>query len=63
MCICFLASVQLFCPGNYQVLMKFYYYFRTLLTQEAVITVKGLPMSDYLESLVKGTCSTNAQKV
>lgn len=33
---------------------------RTLLTQEAVITVKGLPLTDYLEGMVTGTCSSKA---
>ena len=39
------------------------YYFRTLLKQEAVIKVQGIPLTSYLEDLVVTTCNTNAQKV
>lgn len=34
----------------------------TLLKQEAVISVKGVPMTDYLENMVFGTCSNNAHQ-
>jgi hypothetical protein len=32
----------------------------TLMKQESVITVKGVPLGSYLEGLVEGTCSSNA---
>ena len=37
--------------------------FRTVLTQEALITVKGFSLSSYLEGLMANTISTNAGKV
>ncbi|TKC41833.1 hypothetical protein EI555_009826, partial [Monodon monoceros] len=36
---------------------------RTVLTQEAVITVKGISLGSYLESLMANTISSNAKKV
>lgn len=42
-------SLQLFC--------------RTVLTQEAIITVKGISLGSYLESLMASTISSNAKKV
>lgn len=36
---------------------------RTLLTQEAIITVKGVSLSSYLETLMASTISSNARKV
>ncbi|XP_057382508.1 PRELI domain containing protein 3A isoform X28 [Balaenoptera acutorostrata] len=35
---------------------------RTVLTQEAVITVKGISLGSYLESLMANTISSNAKK-
>ncbi|XP_020649167.1 PRELI domain containing protein 3A isoform X2 [Pogona vitticeps] len=35
---------------------------KTLLTQEAIITVKGVSLSSYLESLMASTISSNARK-
>uniref|UniRef100_F7I8U2 PRELI domain containing 3A n=1 Tax=Callithrix jacchus TaxID=9483 RepID=F7I8U2_CALJA len=35
----------------------------TMLTQEAVITVKGISLGSYLESLMANTISSNAKKV
>ncbi|NXR24569.1 PLD3A protein, partial [Cinclus mexicanus] len=35
---------------------------KTVLTQEAVITVKGISLSSYLESLMANTISSNARK-
>ncbi|XP_006898676.1 PREDICTED: protein slowmo homolog 2-like [Elephantulus edwardii] len=35
---------------------------KTILTQEAIITVKGVSLSSYLESLTAGTISSNASK-
>lgn len=37
--------------------------FRTVLTQEALISVKGVSLSSYLEGLMANTISTNANKV
>lgn len=37
--------------------------FRTVLTQEALISVKGVSLSSYLESLMAKTISVNAGKV
>lgn len=37
--------------------------FRTVLTQEALISVKGVSLSSYLESLMAKTISVNASKV
>lgn len=37
--------------------------YRTVLTQEAIITVKGISLSSYLESLMANTISSNARKV
>lgn len=34
----------------------------TVLTQEAVITVKGISLGSYLESLMANTISSNAKK-
>ena len=36
--------------------------YSTLLRQEAVITVQGVPLTSYMESLVESTCSSNAHK-
>lgn len=36
---------------------------RTVLTQEATITVKGISLGSYLESLMASTISSNAKKV
>jgi hypothetical protein len=36
---------------------------RTVLTQEAIITVKGVSLSSYLEGLMASTISSNANKV
>lgn len=36
---------------------------RTVLTQEAIITVKGISLGSYLESLMANTISSNAKKV
>ena len=36
---------------------------KTLLTQEAVITVHGIPLSSYIESFISQTISANAGKV
>lgn len=36
---------------------------RTVLTQEAIITVKGISLGSYLESLMATTISSNAKKV
>lgn len=36
---------------------------RTVLTQEAIITVKGISLGSYLESLMASTISSNAKKV
>lgn len=33
---------------------------RTLLRQEAVVSVKGVPMTDYMESVIKGTMASKA---
>lgn len=35
----------------------------TLLRQEAVITVHGIPLSSYIESFISNTISANANKV
>lgn len=35
---------------------------KTVLTQEAIITVKGVSLSSYLESLMASTISSNARK-
>ncbi|NXO67295.1 PLD3A protein, partial [Phainopepla nitens] len=35
---------------------------KTVLTQEAIITVKGISLSSYLESLMANTISSNARK-
>lgn len=37
--------------------------FRTLLEQSAVITMKGVPLTDYCENLMINTMVSNAQKV
>lgn len=37
--------------------------FRTVLTQEALISVKGVSLSSYLEGLMANTISVNANKV
>lgn len=37
--------------------------FRTILTQEAIISVKGVSLSSYLEGLMASTISSNAGKV
>lgn len=37
--------------------------FRTILTQEAIISVKGISLSSYLEGVMANTISTNAGKV
>jgi len=34
----------------------------TLMKQESVITVKGVPLGSYIESIVENTCSSNAVK-
>lgn len=39
------------------------YGFRTVLTQEALISVKGVSLSSYLEGLMAKTISVNAGKV
>lgn len=36
---------------------------RTILTQEAIIAVKGVSLSSYLEGLMASTISSNASKV
>lgn len=36
---------------------------RTVLTQEAIISVKGVSLSSYLEGVMASTISTNAGKV
>ncbi|XP_025896244.1 PRELI domain containing protein 3A isoform X2 [Nothoprocta perdicaria] len=36
---------------------------KTVLTQEAIITVKGISLSSYLESLMASTISSNARKL
>lgn len=38
-------------------------YFSTILRQEASITVRGLPLSGYLEGVIEGNIDTNAGKV
>lgn len=46
--------------------MTFYFcgcVFRTVLTQEALISVKGISLSSYLEGLMAKTISVNAGKV
>ena len=35
---------------------------KTLLTQEAVVTVRGIPLSSYLEGFLANTISLNANK-
>ncbi len=35
---------------------------KTLLTQEAVVTVRGIPLSSYLEGFLTNTISLNANK-
>ncbi len=35
---------------------------KTLLTQEAVVTVRGVPLSSYLEGFLTNTISVNASK-
>jgi folate-binding Fe-S cluster repair protein YgfZ len=35
---------------------------KTLLTQEAVVTVRGVPLSSYLEGFLTNTISLNANK-
>ena len=35
---------------------------KTLLTQEAVVTVRGVPLSSYLEGFLTNTISVNAGK-
>jgi hypothetical protein len=35
---------------------------KTLLTQEAVVTVRGIPLSSYLEGFLANTISVNANK-
>ena len=35
---------------------------KTLLTQEAVVTVRGVPLSSYLEGFLANTISLNANK-
>lgn len=37
--------------------------FRTILTQEAIISVKGVSLSSYLEGIMANTISSNAKKV
>lgn len=37
--------------------------FRTVLTQEALISVKGVSLSSYLEGMMAKTISVNANKV
>lgn len=39
------------------------YFFRTKLTQDAVIKVFGISFKDYLEGLIKSTMASNASKV
>ena len=36
---------------------------RTLLKQDTVITVRGVPLTSYMESLIEGTMSKNVTKV
>uniref|UniRef100_A0A8C9L900 PRELI/MSF1 domain-containing protein n=1 Tax=Pavo cristatus TaxID=9049 RepID=A0A8C9L900_PAVCR len=36
---------------------------KTILTQEAIISVKGVSLSSYLEGLMANTISSNANKV
>lgn len=46
--------------------MTFYFcgcVYRTVLTQEALISVKGVSLSSYLEGLMAKTISVNAGKV
>lgn len=45
------------------VLFTFFCAFRTVLTQEALISVKGVSLSSYLEGLMAKTISVNANKV
>jgi len=40
-----------------------FYFFRTKLTQDAVIKVFGISFKDYLEGLIKSTMASNASKV
>jgi hypothetical protein len=35
----------------------------TLLRQESIVTVKGVPMTDYMENLIKGTMASKAGQV
>lgn len=50
--------------GKFSVSINFSLFsYRTVLTQEAVITVKGISLSSYLESLMANTISSNARKV
>lgn len=56
----------LVCGGVYTISFLYQYLFflyRTVLTQEAIITVKGVSLSSYLESLMANTISSNARKV
>lgn len=43
--------------------LYFLLFCRTVLTQEAIITVKGISLGSYLESLMANTISSNAKKV
>lgn len=50
--------------GKFSVSFNFSLFsYRTVLTQEAIITVKGISLSSYLESLMANTISSNARKV
>lgn len=60
MCLCLGDSLLVqFSLGVYLSLFPY----RTVLTQEAIITVKGISLSSYLESLMANTISSNARKV
>ena len=37
--------------------------FRTILKQESVININGIPMASYFEDVVKNTMAANANKV
>ena len=69
MCLNAPQNFQLHCHpkevGGLKLWIKLYafLFLRTLLTQEAVILIQGLPLTDHLEGMVSGTCSSKAAVV
>ncbi len=62
---CFMCSrftdMTVLCEVGYR--YGCFVFISTLLTQECVITVQGVPLTNYLEGIVESTCNSNAQKV